>query len=76
MHKSFKVNINESFDFDISETDSSNLNCIKISDNEYHILHENSSYKAEITSSKFNKKSYEVKVNNNARTYFGNQCRG
>ncbi|MEH6537522.1 MAG: acetyl-CoA carboxylase biotin carboxyl carrier protein subunit [Psychroserpens sp.] len=65
MSQSFKVNVNKSFDFDISETDSSQLNSIKTSDNEYHVLHENSSYKAEMTLSNFNKKLFQVKVNNN-----------
>ncbi|MDG5491376.1 acetyl-CoA carboxylase biotin carboxyl carrier protein subunit [Psychroserpens sp. SPM9] len=65
MRQSFKVNVNTSFDFDISETDSSKLNSIKTSANTYHVLHDDTSYKAEITASDVNKKSYEVKVNNN-----------
>ncbi|MCK8479868.1 acetyl-CoA carboxylase biotin carboxyl carrier protein subunit [Psychroserpens algicola] len=65
MRQSFKVNVNTSFDFDISETDSSKLNSIKTSANTYHVLHDDRSYKAEITASDVNKKSYEVKVNNN-----------
>lgn len=65
MSQSFKVNVNKSFDFDISETDSSKLNSIKTSANEYHVLHDNLSYKAEITALNFNKKSFQVKVNNN-----------
>lgn len=65
MSQSFKVNVNTSFDFDISETDSSRLNSIKTSANEYHVLHDSSSYNAEITTSDFDKKSYQVKVNKN-----------
>lgn len=65
MSQSFKVNVNKSFDFDISETDSSNLDSIKTSANEYHVLHDNSSYKAEITTSDFNEKLFQVKVNKN-----------
>ncbi|MCD2259394.1 acetyl-CoA carboxylase biotin carboxyl carrier protein subunit [Psychroserpens luteolus] len=65
MSQSFKVNVNSTFDFDISETESSQLNSIKTSASEHHVLHENSSYKTEITRSDFNKKEFQVKVNNN-----------
>ncbi|WP_460218675.1 acyl-CoA carboxylase biotin carboxyl carrier protein subunit [Psychroserpens sp. MEBiC05023] len=65
MSKSFKVNVNSSFDFDITETEISQLNSIQTSDYKYHILQENTSYKTEITDSDFYKKTYEVKVNNN-----------
>ncbi|OUR99050.1 acetyl-CoA carboxylase biotin carboxyl carrier protein subunit [Flavobacteriales bacterium 33_180_T64] len=65
MSQLFKVNVNKSFDFDISETDSSNLNSTKVSASKFHVLHDNSSYKVEIATSNFNKKIYEVKVNNN-----------
>ena len=65
MSQSFKVNVNKSFDFDISETDSSKLNSVKLSDQSYHVLHDDSSYKAEIVTEDFYKKSYKVKLNNN-----------
>ncbi|MEM5564945.1 acetyl-CoA carboxylase biotin carboxyl carrier protein subunit [Psychroserpens sp. AS72] len=65
MSQSFKVNVNSSLDFDISQTESSQLNSIKVSDNAYHILHDNTSYTAEISASNFNEKLIKVKVNNN-----------
>nr|WP_321245301.1 acetyl-CoA carboxylase biotin carboxyl carrier protein subunit [uncultured Psychroserpens sp.] len=65
MSQSFKVNVNSSLDFDISETESSQLNSIKTTDNTFHILHDNTSFKAEISASNFNNKSIQVKVNNN-----------
>ena len=65
MSQSFKVNVNSSLDFDISETESSQLNSIKTSINKYHVLHNNVSYNTELSVSKFNKKYIEVKVNNN-----------
>ena len=65
MSQSFKVNVNSSLDFDISETESSQLDSIKTSYKNYHVLHDNTSFKAEITASDFNKKIYQVKVNNN-----------
>ena len=65
MSQSFKVNVNSSLDFDISETESSQLNSIKTTDNTFHVLHDNTSFKAEISASNFNNKSIQVKVNNN-----------
>lgn len=65
MQQSFKANVNKSLDFDISETESTNLDSIKISPDIYHVLHKNVSYKAEIIESNFHNKSYEVTVNNN-----------
>ena len=65
MSQSFKVNVNSSLDFNISDTESSQLNSIKASHKQYHILHNNTSYKAEITKSNINNKSIEVKINNN-----------
>jgi biotin carboxyl carrier protein len=66
MSQSFKANVNNSFDFDISETDSSKLNSIKTSANAYHVLHKDASYTAEIIVSDFDNKSFQVKVNNNS----------
>jgi len=65
MSQSFKANVNSTLDFDISETESSQLNSVKTAYNNYHVLHDNASYKAEISDSDFNKKSIQVKVNNN-----------
>ncbi|TXE19629.1 acetyl-CoA carboxylase biotin carboxyl carrier protein subunit [Psychroserpens burtonensis] len=64
MSQSFKVNVNSSLNFDISETESSQLNSIKVSDNVYHVLYDNTSFKAEISTSNFNKKLIQVKINN------------
>nr|WP_321228063.1 acetyl-CoA carboxylase biotin carboxyl carrier protein subunit [uncultured Psychroserpens sp.] len=65
MSQSFKVNVNSSLDFDVSETESSQLNSIKVSDNKYHVLQDNISFNAEISNSDFNTKSVKVKINNN-----------
>lgn len=65
MNKTFKAFVNNSFDFEIKDGDISNLDALQISESEFHILEQNKSYKAEITRADFNKKSYEVKINNN-----------
>lgn len=61
----FKTNVNKTFSFDINTEDVSNLDAIQISDSEFHVLHQNKSYKAELQKSSFNHKTYQIKVNNN-----------
>ena len=62
----FKVSVNSNLDLEISSEDVTKLDAIKISENSYHLLHNNKSYHSEIISSNFNSKSYEVKINNNS----------
>tara|TARA_R110002049_G_scaffold309298_2_gene520479 strand:- start:1513 stop:1998 length:486 start_codon:yes stop_codon:yes gene_type:complete len=64
MDKNYKVTVNNIHDFEINTVSVSNLDALQISESEYHILQENKSYKAEITNADFNKKLYQVKVNN------------
>lgn len=61
----FKVNVNDSIEFDLTLDDALKLDVTHISDSEYHILHNNKSFKAEITDSNFNQRTYKIKVNNN-----------
>ncbi len=61
----FNVNVNSNIELNITSEAVSKLDAIKISESKYHILHNNKSYISEITTSDFNSKSYEVKINNN-----------
>jgi biotin carboxyl carrier protein len=65
MSKVFKTSVNNTFDFEISNEDISNLDVVKTSDTKFHVLYENKSYEAEISKANFNSKSYEIKINNN-----------
>ena len=65
MNSSYKVNVNDSFHFDLTKESVSQLDAVAVEANKFHVLHENSPYKAEIITSDFNKKTYSVKVNNN-----------
>lgn len=65
MRNFFKAKVNKSIDFEVSKEAVSNLDAIQTSDGKYHILKDNKSFKAQITETDFNKKSYQVKVNNN-----------
>lgn len=64
----YKVNVNDTFHFDLEKESVSQLDAVSVETNKFHILHENSPYQAEIVTSDFLQKSYTVKVNNNTYT--------
>ena len=64
----YKVNVNDTFHFDVEKKSVSQLDAVSVETNKFHILHENTPYKAEIVTSDFYQKSYTVKVNNNSYT--------
>lgn len=68
MSNNYKVTVNDTFHFDFEKESISQLDAIPTGVNEFHVLHQNSPYKAEIITSDFNKKSYTVKVNNTTYT--------
>lgn len=61
----YKAKVNASYEFDLNKEAVDQLDAVETSTNKYHILQNNSSVKANIVSSNFNKKIYSVKVNNN-----------
>jgi biotin carboxyl carrier protein len=63
---SYLVKVNQTFDFKIDNHVLDEFDCLKITETEFHILHQHHSYKGQITEANFNEKSYTVKVNNNA----------
>ena len=60
----YKVTVNDSFHFDLEKESISQLDAVPTESNAFHVLHQNTPYKAEIIASDFNHKSYTVKVNN------------
>jgi biotin carboxyl carrier protein len=65
MNKTYKVNVNKTFEFDFTDEDISKLDSIKISNDSFHVLHNNSSHSVTFLSSDFNHKIYKVIVDNN-----------
>ena len=61
----YKVNVNDTFHFDLEKESVSQLDAVRVETNKFHILHENTPYQAEIITSDFLQKNYTVKVNNN-----------
>ncbi|MDY0780837.1 acetyl-CoA carboxylase biotin carboxyl carrier protein subunit [Tenacibaculum sp. IB213877] len=68
MKKSFKTKVNNLYDFDFDIAEIESLNYVKNSSENFHILENNQSYKAEILQADFNKKAYTVQVNGNSYT--------
>ncbi len=65
MSKIFKVNVNSALEFDISDAESSQLNSISTSPNNYHILYDNTSFNAKVSPSTSDNKYIEVTINSN-----------
>ncbi|WP_395049571.1 acetyl-CoA carboxylase biotin carboxyl carrier protein subunit [Flavobacterium sp.] len=61
----YKVNVNDTFQFEFGKDSISKLDAVSLETNKFHILHQNLPYKAEIIVSDFDQKKYTVKVNNN-----------
>ncbi len=66
MSKTFKVKVNNTFEFDIDSHQASNLDTVKVSKSKSHVLQQNKTFHTEIINSDFNHKNYTVKVNNNS----------
>jgi len=64
MKNKFKVRIDNSLEFDISDDDILSLDAEKTKENKYHVLKNNKPFKAELADSNFNRKKYSIKVNN------------
>ncbi|MBD3724860.1 MAG: acetyl-CoA carboxylase biotin carboxyl carrier protein subunit [Flavobacteriaceae bacterium] len=64
MSDSYKVKVNENFNFEITNTSAQNLDAVSVTKNKFHILHSGQSVFAEIVSTNFTSKKYTVKINN------------
>lgn len=64
MSINYKVNVNDTFQFDLQKESISQLDAVSMGENKFHVLHQHIPYKVEIISSDFNHKSYIVNVNN------------
>ena len=62
----YKVKVNNSSEFDITEEQALKLDSIQVSESKSHILQNNIPFQTEITEANFNSKEYTVKVNNNS----------
>jgi len=64
MSNSYKLNVNNTFNFDVEEDFISQLDAVSVEKDKFHILKDNTPYHAEIIATDFINKTYTVKVNN------------
>lgn len=65
MSKRYKINVNKTFDFDLTSNQISKLDTHPISNSHFHIIQHNKSYDTEVLGKDFQKKAYDIKINNN-----------
>jgi biotin carboxyl carrier protein len=65
MDTKYKLSVNHSSSFDLSESDLKNLDVVSVGKNNFHVLKDHKPFKAEIVSADFISKKYSVTVNNN-----------
>ena len=67
MKKQFKVKVDDSFEFNFKESDTDQLDLLKLSKTHFHVINNNKSFDIKLKKTDFYNKKYTVKVN--ARTY-------
>ncbi len=64
MSNVYKVNVDKTFQFDISNDDVLKVDTLKINDSNYHVLEQNKPYQIEVIQADFLEKQYTLRVNN------------
>ena len=65
MSNSYKLLVNNTASFDLSESDLKNLDAVSMDKTKFHVLKDSKPFKAEIIATDFIAKKYTIKVNNN-----------
>lgn len=65
MNNKFKVKVNNSLEFDVTDDEINNLDSVKTGKNRFHVLQNNKPFQAELVDSNFNRKKYLIRVNKN-----------
>lgn len=65
MSELYKLLVNQSTNFDFTDSDIKKLDAVLVEKNTFHVLKNHTPFKVEIVSSDFLDKKYTVKVNNN-----------
>jgi len=68
MEKKFKVKVDESFEFDLKTHDAYELDLLKLSENEFHVIKDGRSFNVKINESDFYNRKYVIRVNKSTYT--------
>lgn len=63
MSNNFKLNVNQTYTYDISSEQIDHLDIINLNDDQFHILKDQKSYQVEIVAEDFLNKTYTLKIN-------------
>ena len=63
MDKKFKVRVDESFEYDLKNSDADRLDLVKLSKSKFHVIFNNKTFNIELKDSDFYHKEYVVKIN-------------
>ena len=63
MDKNFKVKVDESFEFDLKDSDTEKLDLLKLEKHKFHVISNHKSFNIQLEDSNFHKKQYAIKVN-------------
>ncbi|MBI9041848.1 biotin/lipoyl-containing protein [Lutibacter sp.] len=66
MESNFKVQVNETLEYDFNDSDSENLDIVKLSESKFHVLQNKTSYNVAIEKTDFYLKEYIISVNSNS----------
>lgn len=66
MEKNFKVKVDQSFEFELEDSEANSLDLLKLTNSKFHLIKNNKSFEIELEKSDFNHKKYVVKVNGNS----------
>ena len=66
MGTTYKVTVNQTYNFDLNDEDINNFDVVKKDFNSFHVLENNLPFDVEIIQSNFNVKKYTVQVNGNS----------
>ena len=64
MAKQFKLKVNGQFEYTFNEEDQNSLDLVPTAENAYHLLQDGKSFNITIAARDFDRKTYQVKVNN------------
>ena len=63
MNTKFKVKVGDSYEFDFENSDAEKLDILPISNEKFHLIHNNKSIEVICEQSDFNKKQYSISIN-------------
>src|SRR5690606_35377883 len=65
MNNTLKVSVNKEHNFEFTEDQMQTVDAVSLHQKKFHVLHNNTSYHAEVVNTDFINKTYTVVVNNN-----------